>query len=56
MKLNLRLSLSTRQYQNSCSETPPVYQDLSTGRGLPVKKFIVEMDNQVGGKFEIHFQ
>lgn len=45
-----------RQYQNYHSETTPEYQDLSTGHGLPVKKFIVQMDNQVGGKFEIHFQ
>ena len=48
-----------RQYQNSCSETPPVYQDLSTGQfiGLPVKKIIVRMDKQVGRKYEmLYFQ
>ena len=42
-KLNLSLSLSVKQCQNSCSGSPPVYHDLKMHYKWSVKKAIVNI-------------
>ena len=39
----LWLSLSVKQHQNTCSGSPPVYQDFSMHHDWPVKKAIVSL-------------
>ena len=43
------LVTSTKQHQNPCSETPTVYQDLSTHHDWPVKNAIVDLSIRLKG-------
>ena len=54
-ELNFLLSSSAKQRQNTCSGSPPVYQDLSTHHQWSVKKVIVDLPITLKKKFEMHF-
>ena len=49
MELNLWLSLSVKQCQNSFSGPSPVYQELSIHHDWPVNKAIVNLPIRLGG-------
>ena len=46
------LSPSAKQYRNSCSGPPPVYQDLSTAHDWPFKKAIVNLRIRLKGNWK----
>ena len=56
MKRNFWLNLSAKQRWNPCSESPPVYQNLSMHHDWPVEDTIVDFPVRFEKKFEMHFQ